>query len=69
MKKREMKNFEKVTSVNSIVHWTDYEKGRFVKAIKKYGRNWSKVTDDIGTRTKTCVKLYAYRLKKKLQSG
>jgi len=32
------------------MRWTDDEHRRFVEAVRKHGRDWSKVTQAVGTR-------------------
>jgi len=32
-------------------NWTDEENERLVDAVKKYGRNWEKVTEAVGKRS------------------
>ena len=38
----------------------------FVKAIRKHGKKWSKVAEEVEGRTATAVKRYAYRMRDKL---
>ena len=70
MKKRDAKNLEKVTGVQKKkFYWKEDEQARFAKTIRKYGKNWSKIIDQVGTRNRNSVILYALRLKRKLQKG
>ena len=37
-----------------------------VNAVRKHGKNWPKITDEIGTRSYNCVLFHAKILKKKI---
>jgi SHAQKYF class myb-like DNA-binding protein len=43
-------------SSNRAGSWMPCENEKFVEALEKYGKNWSKISKSVGTRTPTQVK-------------
>ena len=45
--------------------WTDDEHKKFIEAVRIYGKNWSKITEYIGTREKALVASHAQNFRRK----
>ena len=43
----------------SSVEWTAFEKQRFARALKRYGRNWNLIANMVGTREVEEIKDHA----------
>ena len=47
--------------------WTDDEQHRFIDAIRKYGRQWEKVAEAVGTRSPEGVRKKFHHMKNKTE--
>ena len=46
--------------------WSDEEHQRFLEALRVYGKDWTKITEHVGTRTKPACVMHAVDFQKKV---
>jgi len=57
-RRRDLKAQEKVDSQVEVIgrkgdrYWTDEEHQRFIEAVKLHGKDWAKITQYVGTRSR-----------------
>ena len=47
------------------VPWSADEHSRFLEGLRLYGKNWKKVTDHVGTRTRPLIASHAQQFRNK----
>ena len=50
-------------------YWSAEEHQRFADAVRFYGKGWQRITDIVGTRTKSQVMEHGYMLKKRIEKN
>lgn len=53
----------------NIGRWTDEEHDKFLEALDKFGKNWKRIQDWVGTRSTTQVRSHAQKYFSKLSKG
>jgi len=54
------------TKVKHSGRWTEQEHQKFIQAIKKYGKDWKKIKEEVGTRSAIQVRSHAQKYFQKL---
>ena len=47
-------------------YWADDEHARFIQAVRLYGKNWSEITNYVGTRSRQSVYSHAQKFRKRV---
>ena len=54
------------SEIKSKTYWSDSEKAKFNEALRKFGKDWKKTAEFIGTRNSNQVRNYACHYKDQL---